>query len=193
MFFLISYNCLALSKIWVNLPYREMIETERLILKPLTYDHLMKYMRSDNSLEEDLQLNATSRAISDELREALEYSIIPNVSDTSKNYLFSTLWTIILKSENKMVGDLCFVGEPNPEGEITIGYGLYESFRKQGFMAEAVKGIISWASQQPYVKSIIAETDIDNVDSSSILLKNNFVIIGADEMIYKWQLIITCN
>lgn len=167
-----------------------MIETERLILRPLTYGQLMKYICADHSLEEELQLNRTSRVISDELMEALEYSIVPNVSDISKNYLFSTLWTIILKSENKMVGDLCFVGEPNAEGEITIGYGLYEDFRRQGFMAEAVKGIVSWAAQQPRVKFILAETDKDNVDSSAILLKNQFLKVGATELMYKWQLAI---
>ena len=103
-----------------------MIETERLILKPLTYGQLKKYIRPDNSLETELKLNVTSRTISPELKEALEQTILPNVADTGKNYLFSTLWTVISKEENKMVGDLCFVGEPNTEGEVEIGYGTYE-------------------------------------------------------------------
>jgi hypothetical protein len=30
-----------------------------------------------------------------------------------------------------MVGDICFVGEPNTEGEVEIGYGTYENFRKE--------------------------------------------------------------
>ena len=34
-----------------------MIETERLILKPLTYEQLKKYIRLDNSLETELNLN----------------------------------------------------------------------------------------------------------------------------------------
>ena len=62
-----------------------------------------------------------------------------------RTYLFSTLWTIILKEENKMVGDLCFVGEPDAEGEIEIGYGTYDEFRKRGYMTEAVNGMINWA------------------------------------------------
>lgn len=165
-----------------------MIETERLILKPLTYDQLKKYIRLDNSLETELNLNETSRTISPELKEALEQTILPNVADTSKDYLFSTLWTIISKEENKMVGDLCFVGEPNTEGEVEIGYGTYEEFRKRGFMTEAVAGIIKWAEKQPNIRSIIASTEKSNIDSYSILERNNFIKSGETETLYNWSL-----
>ena len=165
-----------------------MIETERLILKPLTYNQLKKYIRLDNSLETELNLNETSRTISPELIEALEETILPNVADTSKNYLFSTLWTIISTEENKMVGDLCFVGEPNKKGEIEIGYGIYEEFRKRGFMTEAVAGIIKWAEKQPNIRSIIASTEKSNIDSYSILERNNFIKSGETETLYNWRL-----
>jgi len=82
----------------------KMIETERLILRPLTYDQLIKYIKGDNSLEKELHLNPTSRTISPELKEALENTILPNVADTSKNYLYSTLWTAISKHDKKMTG-----------------------------------------------------------------------------------------
>lgn len=64
-----------------------------------------------------------------ELKEALEQTILPNVADHTKNYLYSTLWTAISKAENKMIGDLCIVGEPNAAGEIEIGYGTYVEFQ----------------------------------------------------------------
>jgi [ribosomal protein S5]-alanine N-acetyltransferase len=167
-----------------------MIETERLILKPLSYEQLKKYIRLDNSLETELNLNNTSRTISTELKEALEQTILPNVADTSKNYLFSTLWTVISTKENKMVGDLCFVGEPNIEGEIEIGYGTYQEFRKRGFMTEAVAGIIKWAEKQPNIRSIIASTEKSNIDSCSILEKNNFTKSGETETLFNWKLTI---
>jgi hypothetical protein len=49
----------------------QILETERLILKPLTYDQLVKYTKCDNSLEEELNLNKTSRIISPELKDYL--------------------------------------------------------------------------------------------------------------------------
>ncbi len=165
-----------------------MIETERLILRPLTHKQLIKYIRLDNSLEAELNLDETSRSISPELKEALEQTILPNVADSNKNYLYSTLWTIISKEDNKMIGDLCFVGEPNAAGEVEIGYGTYEEFRKRGYMTEAVGGMIKWVRKQPNIKSIIASTDKKNIDSFSILKKNNFIKCGETETLFTWRL-----
>jgi len=167
-----------------------MIETDRLILKPLTYDQLVKYAKCDNSLEEELNLNKTSRTISEELKEALENTILPNVADHTKNYLYSTLWTAISKTENKMIGDLCIVGEPNEEGEIEIGYGTYDEFQGQGYMTEIVRGMIEWAKTQPIVKAMIASTDKINIASSRVLEKNSFIKIGETETSFNWKLII---
>lgn len=165
-----------------------MIETQRLTLKPLTYEQLVKYTKCDNSLEEELNLNETSRTISAELKEAFEQTILPNVADKSRNYLYSTLWTAISKTENKMVGDLCIVGEPNTDGEIEIGYGTYDEFQNKGFMSEIVSGIIIWSKTQPLVKAIIASTEKTNTASFKVLEKNNFIKISETETLYNWKL-----
>ncbi|MBK8622333.1 MAG: GNAT family N-acetyltransferase [Saprospiraceae bacterium] len=167
-----------------------MIETERLILRPLTYDQLVKYSKGDNSLEEELNLHETSRTISPELKEALEETILPNVANNTKNFLYSTLWTAISKTENKMIGDLCIVGEPNADGEIEIGYGTYDEFQGKGFMTEIVGGIIEWTKMQQIVKSITASTDKTNTASFKVLQKNNFIKIGETDTQFNWKLII---
>ena len=165
-----------------------MIETARLILKPLTYDQLVKYTKCDNSLEAELNLNETSRTISPELKEAFEQTILPNVADKTKNYLYSTLWTAMSKAENIMIGDLCIVGEPNAEGEIEIGYGTYDQFQGKGFMTEIVGGIIEWTKTQQIVKAIIASTNKTNIASFKVLEKNNFIKIRETETILNWKL-----
>ncbi|MEH6535957.1 MAG: GNAT family protein [Psychroserpens sp.] len=164
-----------------------MIETERLILKPLTYEQLVKYIKCDNSLEIELKLNETSRTISSELKEAFEQTILPNVADKSKNYLYSTLWTAISKIDNKMVGDLCIVGEPNADGEIEIGYGTYDEFQNKGFMTEIVSGMIEWAKNQPEIKAIVASTDKTNTASFKVLEKNSFIKIGETGSLFNWK------
>ena len=170
-----------------------MIETERLILKPLTYGQLVKYIKCDNSLEVELNLNETSRTISTELKEAFEQTILPNVADKSKNYLYSTLWTAISRIDNKMVGDLCIVGEPNADGEIEIGYGVYDEFQNKGFMTEVVGGLIEWAKTQPEIKAIVASTEKTNTASFKVLEKNNFIKIGEKDTLFNWKLEIHTN
>ena len=168
-----------------------MLETKRLILHPLSYEQMVKYVECDYSLEEELNLKKTPRKISPELKEALTQTILPNVADKTRNYLYSTLWTVISKADNNMVGDLCFKGEPNTKGEIEIGYGTYDEFQGRGLMTEAVGGIIEWAKSQSSVKSIVASTDKSNLASSKVLLKNNFIQTGETETEYKWILNLT--
>ncbi len=164
------------------------IQLQRLIIIPLTYYQLVKYVKCDGTLEKEFNLNPNSRIISDELKEALENTILPNVADTTKNYLFSTLWTAISIADNSMVGDLCIVGEPNKLGEIEIGYGTYEEYQGRGYMTEIVGGIIEWAKTQASVKSIIASTLKTNLASFKVLEKNKFIKIKENPILSNWKL-----
>jgi [ribosomal protein S5]-alanine N-acetyltransferase len=165
-----------------------MIQTERLLLLPLTYGQLVRYARCDGSLEEELRVRPSSRTVSAELREALEQTILPNVAERPENYLYHTLWTAISKTHNSMVGDLCIIGEPDAAGEIEIGYGTYDAFQGQGFMTEMVSGIIAWATAQPAVRAIIASTDRANTASFRVLQKNGFITTGETEDTLHWKL-----
>jgi len=162
-----------------------MFETTNLLLLPLTHSQLLKYIQADGSLESELGLNGSSHPIPPELKEALEQAILPNVADPGKDYLYSTLWTLISKRDNRMVGDLCFHGEPDPDGEIEIGYGTYDEFQGKGYMTEAISGIVTWAQQQPGIKSIIANTDTTNIPSLRLLEKNGFIQIGKVDSLVK--------
>jgi len=165
----------------------KVIETHRLILKPLTYQQMLKYIKNDHSLETELALNNSSMVLSPLLKEALEQSIIPSLKDESKNYLFSTLWTVIDKNENRSIADVCFQGEPNELGEIEIGYGTYEQHQGKGYMTEAVQGMINWAVKQSKVKAVIASTDKTNVASYTILEKNAFIKVSESEEQFNWR------
>ncbi len=165
-----------------------MIETKRLLILPLNYDQLIKYIAADNSLEEELNLNETNRTMSPELKEALEQTILPGVIDVSKNYLFSTLWTIISRERNAMVGDLCLINGEAESGEIEIGYGTYEQFRGNGYMSEALGGMTIWLQKQKIFSKLIANTEKSNVASFKVLLKNKFVKSGETTSLFNWNL-----
>lgn len=165
-----------------------MIETDRLILKPLHHNQLLKYINDDHSLEEEFGLLPTKKSIAPGLQKALLESTLPCVSDQDRNYCYKTLWIIISKADNKIVGDISFVGEPDQQGEIEIGYGTYEAFRGRGFMMEAIGRIINWAKEQANVQAIFATTAKENIASYTILKKNNFVHIGDVDDMLSWKL-----
>ena len=85
-----------------------------------------------------------------------------------------------------MVGDICFYGEPNEEGEVEIGYGTYPAYQGNGYMTEAVAALIRWAREQPCVKKILASTDKTNVASYSVLVKNGFEKVGESDELFSW-------
>lgn len=168
--------------------YAFRIETNRLEIIPLAYNQLQLYVKADGLLEAELGLELKPRLIPLELAEAFEQDILPLVS-CSNNYLFSTLWTIVLKDQKVMVGDLCFKGTPNNAGEVEIGYGTYEQFQGNGYMTEAIAAITDWAFAQEGVKVIVAETDASNFSSHKLLERCGFTIYKNVEGMIWWRLI----
>lgn len=151
------------------------LETSRLTIFPLTLDQVKRYLQPGNALEQSLGLAIHPRSIPPELAEALEATILPAVAAAEGNaILFSTIWTIVLKESNMMIGDMCFKGAPAEDGSVEIGYGTYEAFQNKGYMTEAVQALTHWALQQPGVTKILAETEKENIASHKTLIKNQF-------------------
>jgi GNAT superfamily N-acetyltransferase len=163
------------------------LETERLWIRPLSYQQLISYLKKDGTLEKELEVQPMKRIITPELVVAFEKGILPSVGNPRKNYLFSTLWTLIDKEDNVMVGDLCFKGEPNEEGEVEIGYGTYAQFQNKGYMTEALGAMINWAFSHEHVNAILAETHISNLSSQKIIMKNGFVKFREGEKMIWWK------
>lgn len=163
------------------------IETERLFLHPLTYEQLKKYLQNDGSLEKELAIEWRPREIHPELKEALENTLLPSVANNA-NYHFFTLWTMISKERNCMIGDLCFKGAPCEDGGVEIGYGIYPAFERKGHITEAVEVLCHWALGQKYVRSVKAETAKENIASQRVLQKNGFVFMGEKNGMLQWQL-----
>jgi [ribosomal protein S5]-alanine N-acetyltransferase len=164
------------------------IQTGRLRILPLSQSQLKMYTEPDHALERALNLDLFPRNVPEELKEAFERLILPNTADNSRNFLFSTVWTIIDKQQNRMVGDLCFKGEPNEQGEVEIGYGTYPDCQNRGYMTEAVGALSAWALQQPGVVAVLAETDNENVPSHRTLENNGYRPFHRNSNMTWWRL-----
>ena len=107
-----------------------------------------------------------------------------------ENYIWYTLWFMELKdSENEIIGTLSFKGIDD-KGIVEIGYGINEVYGDRGYMTEAVRVVIKWASRQPDVKQIEAEAEKDNIASIRVLEKCNFVPngeIGKEGIRFVWK------
>jgi len=130
-----------------------MIDTKRLFIRPLTYGQLLTYSTDSTALESALGLNATSGCISPGLKEAIETAMLPSLADEKINYLYATLWVVIWKKENKIIGGVSFTGAQDEKGAIEIGYGCDEEFRGMGFMKKQLEEC--WNGQKSNLRSVV--------------------------------------
>lgn len=154
-----------------------MIKTKRLLIKPLTAEELKKHIDSPYDFAHDIGLIPSQSLIANETKEAILNDLLPNITDTTKDSDFYTMWILIEKGEKAIIGGICFHGEPNEKGEVEIGYGTDLEFRNKGYMTESISGLIHWIRENKDVRSIIAETQNSNIPSIKVLEKNDFKLI----------------
>lgn len=93
-------------------------------------------------------------------------------------------WVVIAKAE--VVGSAGFVGPPNDEGELELGYGIVEEHRNHGYATEAAGALIGWALVQPEVECVVARSEPANEASTRVLEKIGMTRAGADEQVAHW-------
>jgi len=166
-----------------------MVETSRLLIIPLIIDELELYLQSKGLLEEKLQLRKTGRTIVPEIKERVQRLILPKMRVAEEDhYLFHTFWIVVEKSARAIVAELGFKGIPDENAAIEIGYGTLPDHRGNGFMTEAIGGMIAWANDRPEVSTILAETDETNKISISVLQKNKFHLIDKKGNMLWWSI-----
>ncbi|MCK9282265.1 MAG: GNAT family N-acetyltransferase [Melioribacteraceae bacterium] len=154
-----------------------MIETERLLIRPLSAEELKKHYYSPSAFAKELGLKPSQSLVDNETKDAILSLFLPNIVDAKKDPHFYTMWIVIEKTQKAMIGGICFHGEPNENGEAEIGYGTDTEYRNKGYMTETISGMISWIRENKKIKIIKAETEIENQSSIKVLEKNNFKVI----------------
>lgn len=139
-----------------------MIRTERLTIRMASDDEMRALVASEREPE---------------LKKAYGEMLTLCLENPEQRCWFAT-WFLELPT-GKRIGDLCFKGL-NEDGMVEIGYGLLPEFFGKGYATEAVKAMTEWASQQPGVTRIEAETEADNTASQHVLEKAGFAPTGTD-------------
>ena len=121
-------------------------------------------------MENRLGLAKSGEVLDEHTQKALEY-LYSEALKSPTEYLWYTNWQIVLKESNVMIGSADFMGCPDQDGEVEIGYGIHEAHRCQGYMTEALTALFSWALEEPNVRFIMAETEKGNIASEKALLK----------------------
>ena len=140
----------------------ENIETDRLLLRRFSLNDLDDYF--EYAQMDEIGYNCGWEPIKDKdkAKERLEYMI--NV-----DYLY---YAIVLKENNKVIGNISLSNPdvrryPNniEDNSLELGFALSKKYWKNGYMQEAVKGVIRYAFDKLNVSSIYSLTSNSNINS----------------------------
>jgi [ribosomal protein S5]-alanine N-acetyltransferase len=151
-----------------------MIKTERLNLYPLSDQEMEEFIRNET----------------DEGLKAAYSEMLAGCLENPERRIWHALWVLQLNDgSGRIIGSLSFKGL-NENGMVEIGYGINPGYEGKGLATEAVSAAVRWASEQPGVLRIEAETEPDNRASQRVLEKAGFVPsgeMGAEGPRYVWR------
>ena len=147
----------------------ERIETSRLLLMRLDREWMERFAQSPReaaqALEDACALSHCERLEHPPSAYLYACSEIERFPGGEKWLCF---WEIIEKETMRRIGGLLFKGPPDEGGDVEIGYGIDEAFRRKGYGLEAVKAGIKWAFAQG-AEGVIAKVNPGNLASQRLL------------------------
>ena len=148
--------------------HEPVIETKRLELHHLSAEAIIELFEDKSD-----QKALANRSITNPHRVLVDNSgplgwRVPQVKiDPSVNKWF-VRW-IVLKETAEVIGSTSFHGVPDAEGMMEIGLGIEEPFQNKGYAKESLKGMWSWVSQFPEVKTLRYTVSPDNLPSIAVI------------------------
>ena len=166
----------------INLnPFPELI-TSRLILRKLQLSDANEIflLRADDTVNTFID---RQKATSVDEATAFINKII-----TIQNNGEGLMWAITLKDDPKLIGTIGIWNIKKEKDEAEIGYELLPRYQGKGIMLEALKAAIKYAFETIGLKTIVAESNINNQRSINLLQKCGFTKTGetdGDYLIYE--------
>ena len=156
------------------------LTTARLDLVPCTLATLDAELDSSSSLA--LLLDAVVPAAwppGEYDREAIEYfrERLSENPDAAGWYG----WYAVLRAAGRrtVVGAGGFLGPPDAEGLVEVGYSIVPGFERRGLATELVAALVAHARASGRVHVIVAHTRPDNAGSLTVLTRSGFQPAGA--------------
>lgn len=163
------------------------LETERLLLVPMTFSFVSKLLNNDSSAYEEFGIKPINEWPNKDTLDILpiikeKLSVLPEPDGFGA-------WLFIDRADNIVIGDGGFKGPPGENHKIDIGYGIIEGRQRQGYAFEAVTALIKWGFSQDNVRKITANCLISNAPSHGLLLKAGMKEISRDDEYIYFELL----
>ncbi|OOE14336.1 GNAT family N-acetyltransferase [Fictibacillus arsenicus] len=161
-----------------------MIETQRLLIVPYTYELVEATLKGKSELE-----LALGCKVSDEWPSPTYAKRIPPKKEKLKQHPETSIWSMIVieKESNTLIGEIGCKGGPDEKGIVEIGYGLVRQARNKGYATEMVSKLTEWLLDRPDVNKVTAECLDTNIPSAKVLEKSGFHLSDHKDGMYFWK------
>ena len=164
----------------------ERIETERLILFPLTKESLALFNRDLSEFETEYGVIYQGEEL-DYLHVGFLKKLENEIAADPEGYLFFTEFLIVLKETSCVIGSIDYKYVPR-DGVTEVGYGLNPAYTGNGYMTEALTGFLRFGKEHG-VKIVRADTLPENIKSQNVLKRCGFRFLRADGNLW-WEKIL---
>lgn len=87
---------------------------------------------------------------------------------------------VVRREDMAVIGDIGFHTPPDEFGDVSIGFGIVEAARGQGFATEALRAVLGWALEQREIQTVHADTDFVNIASQHVLAAAGMAVVEDD-------------
>jgi RimJ/RimL family protein N-acetyltransferase len=97
-------------------------------------------------------------------------------------------WIAIHKLDQAVIGDIGFMGGPDQNGVVEVGYSIVPEYRNQGYATEMASGLIAWVFQEKGIKVVTATCRDDNIGSIKVLEHVGMRRLEPEGNMLKWEI-----
>lgn len=159
-------------------------QTERLILFPFTAALASLAFEDRPGLAGRLGATVPEDWPNPDLFEALPFFI---EALTEMPELASWLVLAVERAQRVLVGSGGFVGLPDRDGSVELGFGVVPAFQGRGYATEIGREMVVRAFEDATVRQVVARCRPDNAASVCVLERLGFVQCGEDDGHLVWR------
>jgi RimJ/RimL family protein N-acetyltransferase len=161
------------------------LETKRLQLIPFSLELKKAAINNRAMLIEMLGVHVSEDWPGPDLVEALPF-FVANMEKAPSETAWD--WIAIHKSDRAVIGDIGFMGAPDQDGVVEIGYSVIPEYRNQGYATEMARSLIGWTFQETGVRVVTAECRDDNFSSIKVLEHVGMRRLEPEGNMLKWEI-----
>ena len=149
------------------------LETDRLVLRPLTPDDAQTMFDTWTS---DPEVTKYLRWSTHESVEETKKWLVDK--DKSNDESESYVWGIEIKDTRRLIGSIGVVHEDDEPGRAEVGYCIGKAYWSQGYTTAALKCMIQYLSNEVGIKHFAAKHAVENPASGAVMRHAGFRYVG---------------